>query len=118
MPHAPLIACSSGMITDSVSVFALAPGYDADTITIGGAIDGNCEVGSVLMASTPMKMITNDNTIASTGLFINALNILLLFFGVGIIRHTPSGVEAQISDPDTQTSQASRHRELCEYPPA
>src|SRR5689334_2998543 len=75
IPQAPLMACSSGMITDSVSVLALAPGYEARTITIGGAIVGNCEVGSVLMASTPMKIMTSENTMASTGRFKNLLNI-------------------------------------------
>src|SRR5579871_3143287 len=75
IPQAPLIACSSGMITDSANDFAFAPGYDAETITIGGATSGNCEVGSKLMANTPMKMITTDNTIASTGRLMKMLNI-------------------------------------------
>jgi hypothetical protein len=48
-------------------------------MTIGGAIEGNCDVGSVVIASTPMKMITSESTMASTGLFINALNIFFLF---------------------------------------
>src|SRR6185295_17822884 len=58
IPQAPLMACSNGMITDSASDFALAPGYDALTITMGGAMEGNCDVGSVLIARMPMKIIT------------------------------------------------------------
>jgi hypothetical protein len=77
MPQAPLMDCSSGMITDSANDLALAPGYDADTMTIGGAIEGNCDVGSVLIANTPMKIITSDKMMAKTGLFMNLLNIVL-----------------------------------------
>src|SRR5436190_11818047 len=62
MPQAPLMDCSRGMITDSASDFALAPGYEADTITTGGATSGNCDVGRVLIASTPMNRITSDRT--------------------------------------------------------
>src|SRR5258708_29959686 len=60
IPHAPLIDCSSGMITDSASDLALAPGYDALTMTTGGATSGNCDVGSVLMANTPTNRMTRD----------------------------------------------------------
>src|SRR5258708_2670017 len=49
IPHAPLMDCSNGMITDSANDLALAPGYDALTMTTGGATSGNCNVGSVLI---------------------------------------------------------------------
>jgi hypothetical protein len=42
---------------------------------MGGEISGNCEVGRVLMASTPMNTITTDITMANTGLRMNLLNI-------------------------------------------
>jgi hypothetical protein len=70
------MAFSMGMSTDFTNTFALAPGYATLTITRGGAILGNCEVGRVLMASIPIKTITRDNTIAKTGLFKNILNML------------------------------------------
>src|SRR6478609_3176653 len=79
IPHAPLMDCSNGMITDSANDLALAPGYDALTITTVGATSGNCEVGSVLIASTPTNKITSDVTMANTGLCINLLNMILLF---------------------------------------
>src|SRR6476620_7317777 len=85
MPHAPLIDCSNGMITDSAKDLALAPGYDAETITTGGATSGNCEVGNVLMASNPIKRITNDKTMERTGLWMNLLNIFYFFIGHSII---------------------------------
>jgi hypothetical protein len=43
---------------------------------MGGAIDGNCDTGSVFIASNPISTITSDNTIASTGLCMNLLNIV------------------------------------------
>jgi hypothetical protein len=62
------MACSIGISTDSVSTLALAPGYDALTITIGGDILGNCDMGRLLIAKNPIKIITNDMVIANTGL--------------------------------------------------
>jgi hypothetical protein len=62
------MACSKGIRTDSVSDFALAPGYEALTITMGGATSGNCEVGNVLIDNIPKNIITNDITMANTGL--------------------------------------------------
>src|SRR5258706_15570765 len=75
IPHTPLMACSSGITTDSVSVLAVAPGKDTKTLIMGGAMVGNCEVGSVTIDSTPMKTITNDMPMARTGRFKNLLNI-------------------------------------------
>jgi len=75
MPGTPFTAFSIGMRTDLTSTSALAPGYATLTITLGGAIEGNCDVGRVVMASMPMKIMTSDITIANTGLFMNILNI-------------------------------------------
>jgi hypothetical protein len=33
-------------MTESTSTFALAPGYETDTTTLGGATDGNWEIGN------------------------------------------------------------------------
>jgi hypothetical protein len=70
------------MRTDLTSTSALAPGYATLTITRGGAMEGNCDVGRVSMASIPIKTMISDITIANTGLFMNILNIFfLLCFG-------------------------------------
>jgi hypothetical protein len=42
-------------------------------------MEGNCDVGRVLMASTPMKIMTRDITMEKTGLFMNILNIVFSF---------------------------------------
>ena len=55
-----------------------APGYDALTMTSGGEISGNCDVGSCRMASPPMSRMTTEITIANTGLRMNLLNIFWL----------------------------------------
>jgi hypothetical protein len=68
MPQAPFIDCSNGIITDSANDFALAPGYEALTITTGGATSGNCEVGNVLIASPPTNKMISEITMAKTGL--------------------------------------------------
>jgi len=36
------MACSSGTMTDFWIVSALAPGYEARTMTVGGAMSGYC----------------------------------------------------------------------------
>lgn len=62
-----------------VNVLAVAPGKDTKTLTIGGAIVGNCDVGKVSIAKMPMKIVTIESAIASTGLLKNALNIVFYF---------------------------------------
>ncbi len=71
MPGTPLIARSIGINAASMSTDALAPGYARVTETSGGAISGNCEIGRLLIASTPRKMRMSDTTIASTGRRMN-----------------------------------------------
>src|SRR5689334_7729367 len=79
IPQTPLIDCSSGITVELINVFAVAPGNETKTLTIGGAIVGNCEVGRDLIANIPMKITRRDKTIARTGLFKNALNIKSYF---------------------------------------
>jgi hypothetical protein len=64
------------MTVELISVFAVAPGNETKTLTMGGAIVGNCDVGRDLIANIPMKTVNRDNTIANTGLFKNTLNII------------------------------------------
>src|SRR5207248_11271267 len=47
MLSTPLTCCSIGAATVSATTWALAPGYDAETSTVGGAISGYCANGSV-----------------------------------------------------------------------
>ena len=42
----PLISCSRGVETVSASVRASAPGYVAETTTVGGMTSGYCAMGS------------------------------------------------------------------------
>ena len=54
----PLISCSSGVETVSASVRASAPGYIADTTTVGGMTSGYCAMGKATMDSIPASMMT------------------------------------------------------------
>ena len=76
MPGTPLIACSNGISTELVNTVELAPGYEAYTITIGGAMSGNCDLGKVYIASPPMNIMTKEITMASAGLRIKLLNMM------------------------------------------
>src|SRR5207302_5539333 len=67
MSSTPLICCSIGAATVSATTLALAPGYDADTSTVGGAISGYCAIGSVMSAMPPARVITIDSTEAKIG---------------------------------------------------
>src|SRR5215831_16859991 len=63
----PLMDCSSGIRTDSTRTLALAPGYEIMTITVGGAMLGNCAMGRVLTPSRPRKSRMIEMTIANAG---------------------------------------------------
>ncbi len=67
-PCTPLIAVSSGVVTDDSTVSGLAPMYDAVTVTVGGAIGGNCAIGSVGIAMIPTSKMTAEQTAAKIGL--------------------------------------------------
>src|SRR6187401_2989321 len=47
MSGTPLMARSIMTSTDSTRILALAPGNEMATTTLGGATEGNCEMGSV-----------------------------------------------------------------------
>jgi len=64
-----------GISTEFTSTKALAPGYEARTTTIGGEMEGNCEMGSCKMANPPKNKITSATTMASTGRRRNLLNM-------------------------------------------
>src|SRR5438105_39546 len=63
----PLTCCSMGAATVSATTWALAPGYDADTSTVGGVISGYCATGSVKAAMKPPSTVTMDSTEAKIG---------------------------------------------------
>jgi hypothetical protein len=71
---------------DFTNTSALEPGNSIKIFTLGGAISGNCAIGAIVIAMKPKKTIANDNAIASTGLFIKFLNMIVYFilplFGV------------------------------------
>src|SRR5574343_275869 len=79
IPCTPLIALSNMVNVDLTNTSAFDPGNSIKILTLGGAICGNWATGVVLIANMPMKTITTDKAIASTGLFINLLNIVLNF---------------------------------------
>src|SRR4051794_35324754 len=63
----PLTCCSMGAATVSATTWALAPGYDADTSTVGGAMSGYCATGRLTMAMPPPSTMTMDSTEAKIG---------------------------------------------------
>ncbi len=67
MSWTPLMACSKITSTESTSTLALAPGNETETITLGGATDGNCEIGNVRIARPPRNRISNEMTMARAG---------------------------------------------------
>src|SRR4029077_7640163 len=70
MPSTPLICCSMGAATVSATTWALAPGYAAETSTVGGAISGYWAIGKVNRALPPPKVITIERTEAKIGRLI------------------------------------------------
>jgi hypothetical protein len=73
-----LIASSSGTTTLFWNVSALAPGYDADTKIVGGAIFGYRSIGSDAKPISPPITITMEITVESTGRSINVLIFILI----------------------------------------
>src|SRR5262249_2829119 len=63
----PLTSCSIGVATVSATTLALAPGYDAGTLTVGGVISGYWAIGNLISATRPMMMMTMEMTVAKTG---------------------------------------------------
>src|SRR5207302_719810 len=69
----PLTCCSTGAATVSATTSALAPGYDADTSTVGGVISGYCVTGRVKTAMAPAIVMTMDSTDAKIGRLMKKL---------------------------------------------
>src|SRR5689334_5572322 len=81
MPSTPLTCCSMGAATVSATTLALAPGYDADTSTVGGVISGYWAIGSVISAMPPPRVMTIDSTEAKIGRLIKNLENTILVRG-------------------------------------
>src|SRR5579884_56290 len=75
MPSAPLMACSSSVVTLLSTACEFAPVYDAVTVTAGGVRLGYCATGSVGMETAPASTISSEHTVAKTGLRIKKLTI-------------------------------------------
>ena len=69
------MAVSNGINVELTNTSELEPGYAIKIFTVVGAICGNCDIGSCLMASPPKNRMITEMTIARTGLFINCLNM-------------------------------------------
>ena len=67
MSSTPLMASSSGAITDFCTLSPDAPKYCVITITVGGAISGYCSIGKVAKPIIPSSPITTEITVESTG---------------------------------------------------
>src|SRR6185369_731844 len=63
----PFTSCSIGAATVSATTFALAPGYVAETFTVGGTTSGYCAIGRPFSDTRPMITITIESTVAKTG---------------------------------------------------
>jgi hypothetical protein len=71
----PLIDCSNGVATERATTSALAPGYDAVTTTLGGAISGNKVTGKVYKDIAPSNNNIIETTVDKTGRSINLFSI-------------------------------------------
>src|SRR4029077_9481123 len=69
----PLTCCSIGAATVSATTWALAPGYVADTSTVGGVISGYWAIGRANTASSPASVTMIDSTEAKMGRFMKKL---------------------------------------------
>src|SRR5271157_1186902 len=67
MPSTPLTCCSIGAATVSATVWASAPGYEAETSTVGGVISGYWAMGNTHTAIPPASVMTIDSTEAKIG---------------------------------------------------
>ena len=63
----PLTCCSIGAATVSATTWALAPGYEQDTCTVGGVMSGYWAIGSEGIATPPASTMTIDSTAAKIG---------------------------------------------------
>ncbi len=61
------MASSSGIVTESSTVWALAPRYEARTVTTGGATFGNCATGKIGIQIRPAMTMMIEQTAAKIG---------------------------------------------------
>src|SRR5688572_20241521 len=63
----PFISCSMGVATACSAVIASAPTYVVESWIAGGAMSGNCAIGSWTTATTPSSTVRIEITIATIG---------------------------------------------------
>jgi hypothetical protein len=80
IPSTPFTCCSIGCATDCSTVCALAPGYAAETTTVGSVICGYCAIGSCNPAIVPTSTISSAVTIAKTGRPMKKLAMRVLIY--------------------------------------
>src|SRR5579859_4116688 len=80
MSGTPLMACSRITSTESTRTLALAPGKATVTTTLGGATEGNWEIGRVLIDNPPRNKMMIEMTIANAGLWRIFENIVFRGF--------------------------------------
>src|SRR3954468_20548294 len=81
----PLMDCSNGIRTDSTRTLALAPGKEIETMTVGGAMLGNCAIGRVLIPTTPRNRRMIEMTMENAGrcrIFVNIIGGAIVFGSV------------------------------------
>src|SRR5262249_433931 len=78
----PLIDCSNGIRTESTNTLALAPGYAMATSTVGGVIEGNCDIGRVSIPNSPRNKTMIEMTMANAGRRRICENMVLVGFGI------------------------------------
>ena len=82
----PLTASSIGVATERATTSALAPGYEAVTCTVGGAISGNCVIGRSMSDMIPSNNKRMEITVERTGLLINVLSMIVVLSAPGLSR--------------------------------
>jgi len=69
------MASSIGVATALATTSAFAPGYDAVTCTVGGAISGKSVIGRTNKDNNPNNVTMMETTVDKTGLSINLFSI-------------------------------------------
>src|SRR6185369_13943857 len=64
-----------GVATDCSTVWASAPTYVVCTCTSGGAMAGNCEMGSEAIVITPTMTVSSEITMATIGRLMKNFDI-------------------------------------------
>ena len=98
----PLTSASIGVATVSATVIALAPGYVADTCTVGGVTSGYCAIGNCGTATAPRMTMTIDRTVAKIGRSMKKCDIMLRAFPEG--QCGPAPANRSVCDPSAYDS--------------